>query len=144
MTKEQFLAFSLPFKLVCQVTDQKITKLAVLGAVYVDGQVSFFDTVESNHGFSSIKPVLRPLSEADSIIRTQFSYMINDQKHDQEVIDLFCSEHINTSDLVQDLNIEHLPFDSVMWLIRNHFDIGCFVEKGEAIETNELPSFSYY
>lgn len=144
MTKEQFLAFSLPFKLVCQVTDQNITKLAVLGAVYVDGQVSFFDTVESNHGFSSVKPVLKPISEADTIIRTEFSKYNLGKEHDKEIIHLFSLEHTNTSELLQEILIKDIPFDSVMWLIKNHFDIGCFVEKGEAIETNELPSFSYY
>jgi hypothetical protein len=147
MTKQQFISFSLPFKLVCQVTDKKnfkeVTKLAVLAAVYVDGQVSFFDTVESSHGFSSVMPILRPLSEADTIIRTEFSKRICGKDHDSEVIDLFSLEHTNTSDLLQDITIDNLPFDSVLWLIKNHFDIGRFVEKGEAIETNDLPSFSY-
>jgi hypothetical protein len=146
MTKLQFLAFSVPFKLVCRVIDKKskdVTSLGVLATVYVDGQVSFFCTIKSSYAFNSVMPVLRPLSEADTIIRTEFSKRSCGKDHDSEVINLFSLEHTNTSDLLQDITINNLPFDSVLWLIKNHFDIGGYVEKGEAIETNDLPSFSY-
>jgi len=125
MEKQQFISMSLPFKLVCQVTDKGVKKLAILSGVYVDGQVSFFDTVESNHGFSSVKPVLYPLSDYEEL-----GLDITDEIIIQNVID---KHEI----------IENVRFAVIQYLVEKHFDIYRLIEKKQAINVNTLPENPY-
>ena len=118
MTKAQFLAFSLPFKLVCQVTDKGETKFAELSAV-------FCDIVESSKGFSSIKPLLFPLTDFEKLnldITDEISIMNRIEKRDI---------------------IGSLDFSLVLRLIEEHFDILGLIEKDEAININNLVNFHY-
>ena len=126
MTKEQFLAFSLPFNLFCQVIDKgSDPKIAALGAVYVDGQVSFLDTIESNHGFSSVKPLLFPLT-------------------DFEKLNLDITDEISIMNRIEKKDIiGSLDFSLVLRLIEEHFDILGLIENDEAINVNSLANFHY-
>lgn len=152
MTKQEFLAMSLPFKLICQVTDRGFTKLAALGAVYIDGQVSFFDTVESEHGFESFKPILRPLSDLTKEIEHKGDKFVPLHKLFQPPVDkkdcdftnerksyqlhVHIGEDVLTYDVNKDCDIN--AFWIVQKLIEWHFDIAGLIEKGEAIDVNSL------
>lgn len=57
------LAPYLPHGIMCRVTDRGQSKTAKMKGLYSDGSCVFFDTIESDKGFSEIKPLLRPLSQ---------------------------------------------------------------------------------
>ena len=126
MTKEQFLAFSLPFGLFCEVLDKgNDPKFVKLSAVYNDGSCSFFDTVESDNGFKSVKPLLFPLTDFEKLnldITDEISIMNRIEKRDI---------------------IGTLDFSLVLRLIEEHFDILGLIEKDEAINLNNLVNFHY-
>lgn len=52
----------LPYKLLCKVIDQGNPTTSILNAVFTGGECCFHGLVESDHGFESIKPILKPLS----------------------------------------------------------------------------------
>ena len=135
MKKEEFLAISLPFGLKIDIiyhngsNDSKNTNLI---AKDLDGECDY-----------EVIPILRPLSELEQILLFEFEKYHQNIDCNNEIIELFCEEHIKTSDLVSEINIESLPFDTVIWMIKNHFDIAGFIEKGEAIDVNTLPENPY-
>ena len=135
MKKEEFLAMSLLHRLKINViyhngsNDSKNTNLI---AKDLDGECDY-----------EVIPILRPLSELDQILLSEFEKYHKNIDCDNEIIELFCEEHINTSDLISEINIEFLPFDTVIWMIKNHFDIAGLIEKGEAIDVNTLPENPY-
>lgn len=126
MTKAQFLAFSLPFGLFCQVLDKgNDPKFVKLSAVYNDGSCSFLDTIESNHGFSSVKPLLFPLT-------------------DFEKLNLDITDEISIMNRIEKKDIiGSLDFSLVLRLIEEHFDILGLIENDEAINVNSLANFHY-
>lgn len=93
---------------------------------------------------NEFKLILRPLSEATDIIKSAFNNKFELKiKFDSDIIDLFSLEHTNTSENIEDILIENLPFDSVLWLIKNHFDICGLIEKGEAVDYHTLSDFVF-
>ena len=135
MKKEEFLAISLPHRLKIDIiyhngsNDSKSTNLI---AKDLDGECEY-----------EIIPILRPLSELEQILLFEFEKYHQNIDCNNEIIELFCEEHIKTSDLVSEINIESLPFDTVIWMIKNHFDIAGLIEKGEAIDVNTLQENPY-
>ena len=133
MKKEEFLSFSLPYGLKAIYTP--------LNEPIVDFSTSRY-TMFVNKEYD-YKPILRPLSELEQILLFEFEKYHQNIDCNNEIIELFCEEHIKTSDLVSEINIESLPFDTVIWMIKNHFDIAGLIEKGEAIDVNTLPENPY-
>lgn len=135
MKKEEFLAMSLLHRLKINViyhngsNDSKNTNLI---AKDLDGECDY-----------EVIPILRPLSELDQILLSEFEKYHKNIDCDNEIIELFCEEHIKTNDLILEINIESLPFDTVIWMIKNHFDIAGLIEKGEAIDVNTLQENPY-
>ena len=89
--KTEQLASYLPYGLTCLVDEKHIV---TMNAVYSDGTCTFFDLVESNRGFKSIKPILKPLKEIDwqEFIDGNIGLM-SDNIHD--FIDYFVSDAAN-------------------------------------------------
>ena len=135
MKKEEFLAMSLPYRLKIDIiyhngsNDSKSTNLI---ATDLDREVEY-----------EVIPILRPLSELEQILLFEFEKYHQNINCDNEIIELFCEEHIKTNDLISEINIESLPFDTVIWMIKNHFDIAGLIEKGEAIDVNTLSENPY-
>ena len=129
MKKEEFLAMSFPFGLKTIWGNGKITKVYMF---------SIPTAILENSKF-----LLRPLSELDQILLSEFEKYHKNIDCDNEIIELFCEEHIKTNDLILEINIESLPFDTVIWMIKNHFDIAGLIEKGEAIDVNTLQENPY-
>lgn len=166
MTKAQFLSFSLPFGLFCQVLDKgNDPKFVKLSAVYNDGECSFFDTVESNHGFSSVKPILRPLSdlilEVDGKIglvelakihdeKTEWTLDLGefslkyayDKKNPQIWFDFQNNSFYAGFDSYGDYPVNN-QFELFEYIFKNHYDIAGLIEKDEAINLNNLVRFHY-
>jgi hypothetical protein len=118
------LAPYLPYGLMCQLTDQSKIKVAKLCGAYTDNSYAFFDTVESEHGYSKIKPILRPLSDLTLI----------GEKGEH----LFFPSHQLIKHLENNQDIFNCDYNEIDYLIRNHFDVFGLIEKGLAIDINKL------
>lgn len=165
MTKAQFLAFSLPFKLVCQVTDKGETKFSELSGVYFDGSAVFCDIVESNQGFSSIKPVLRPISDLTREIKgkiglvelakisfpetewtldlSDFAIKVAYDKKNPQVWFEYNNGFYAGFDSYGDYHINN-QIELFEYLFSNHYDIAGLINQGKAIDINTLSGFSFY
>lgn len=88
---------------------------------------------ELAYNYNEVKPLLRPISDADTIIRTEFSKFHKRETHDSLVINLFCEENIGNSDLIQDLELYHLPYECIQWLLARHFDVFGLLNSGDAV-----------
>lgn len=166
MTKAQFLAFSLPFGLFCQVLDKgNDPKFVKLSAVYNDGECSFFDTVESDHGFESVKPILRPISdlvrEIDGKIGlvelakisfpetdwtldlSDFAIKVAYDKKNPQVWFDYNNGFYAGFDIYGDYHINN-QIELFEYLFANHYDIAGLINQGKAIDINTLSGFSYY
>jgi hypothetical protein len=126
----QTISAYLPYQIKCLVDNKHKAELM---AVYFDGTCCFTDLVESEKGFESIKPFLRPISEADTIIRTEFAKFHKSESYDCHVINLFCEDNIGNSDLIQDLELYHLPYECIQWLLARHFDVFGLLDSGDAV-----------
>ena len=135
MKKEEFLAMKLPYGCKCIYSpfDEPYSIVE-----FGPSRYNMFVNKEYDY-----KPILRPLSELEQILLFEFEKYHQNIDCNNEIIELFCEEHIKTSDLVSEINIESLPFDTVIWMIKNHFDIAGFIEKGEAIDVNTLQENPY-
>lgn len=65
----------------------------------------------------------KPLSEMDKLIEDEFEKYNTNKNYNNEIINLFCAENIHTSEQLQDLDINKLPFECVFWLINNNYDL---------------------
>lgn len=129
-TKLEIFASYLPHKLKCLVDGE----VAELNAVYSDGSCTFFDLVESEKGFDSVKPILMPLSEID------FSMFIADASVGDFDSDDFYHEWIeffNYHSMDYDRTILECPNVILNWLLKHHCDVYGLLEKGEAVTPQE-------
>ena len=145
MKKEEFLSFSLPFGL------KGIDAMGDIAELIIFDKNGYFgtdldieeDAEELSNLDGNFLPILRPLSELEQILLFEFEKYHQNIDCNNEIIELFCEEHIKTSDLITEVIIENLPFITVFWMIKNHFDIAGLIEKGEAIDINTLPENPY-
>lgn len=124
MTKEQFLAFSLPFDL-CVFESNK-TPLRLTKANY--------NTLIDNE---KRLPILYPLSDLKKEINYKGNSIIpikNFARQDQKDIEI---------SIVESSFIELLSFYIILQLIEWHFDIAGLIDKGEAVDINTLADFYY-
>lgn len=130
MLKIEQISAYLPYKLTCLVDDKF---KAQLNSVYSDGSCTFCDLIESDKGFSSIKPILKSISDADTLIRTEFYRYESNKEFDKNIIDLFCFEFIGTEELLSEIELSNLPYKSMQWLLSNHFDVFGLLDSGDAV-----------
>lgn len=90
----------------------------------------------AKHNYSTIKPILRPLSEADVLIYNEFVKYNNNDPFDLEIINIFCFERIETES-VSDIDLNNLQYEAFEWLTRNHFDVFGLIPAGLAISYKE-------
>ena len=131
------LAPYLPYKLKCLVTDKGKYKIGSLFAVYDNGEYSFYDTIESEKGFSEVKPILRPISDLDWKIKVEFDKYDNKRIYDEEIINLFCEEN-GIDELLGNIELSSIRYECVEYIFKNHYDFFGLIEKGLAIDTNTL------
>ena len=112
-------------------------KVVELDYIKLSGYCVFKNIIESNYGHSHIQPILKPIWEADTYIRSQFSRFDNGLASDKEVIDLFCFDSINTDELLCEISLENLTHKSFMWLVKNKYDVFGWIESGEAVDYND-------
>ena len=124
------LAPYLPYDLMCEVKDQGKTKHEKLSGAYIDNSYAFFDTVESEYGYDSIKPILRPLSD----LPTEKDCWNELQEHCYDIdenLDYIC-------DFDGNLLKTSLSYRAVLILTKYHFDVFGLIEEGLAISYNGL------
>ena len=117
------LAPYLPYGLKCKLKDQGKETIGELSGCYSDNSYAFFDTVESEHGFEDIKPILRPLKD---LTKPHF--------HDG-------TENQNTRFWEFEIRkgyIVGLGYDSFVELIKHHYDVFGLIPKGLAIDINTI------
>lgn len=134
--KVEHLAPYLPYGLKVRLPYENVKTcrkyvIGTVGAIYSDGSIVCHDTVNASP--DRFKPILKPISEADTEIRTHFSLFFCCKQHDKQVIDLFCEEKIGEIELLQYLKIQELPYDSVQWLLSHHYDVFGLLESGDAV-----------
>ena len=88
---------------------------------------------ELAYNYNEVKPFLRPISDADIKIRTEWSKFHRCETYDKDVINLFSFEKLGTDELLQDLDLIQLPYDSIQWLLSNHFDVFGLLDSGDAV-----------
>ena len=138
------LAPYLPYSLKCQLVDQGETVIAKLCGAYTDNSYAFFDTVESEHGFDSIKPILRPLSDLIEEINHNGDIFYPCDKVSDDIAHLYLgtSEIPSNEEVVSNVISEHhvieLQYLFVGKLFEWHFDVFGLIEKGLAIDINTL------
>lgn len=86
---------------------------------------------------NNIRPILRPLSDLDSLLKTNFE-MLDSGLHDEEMVNLFCYENIGTDENLVDLDITKLPYECVEYMFRNHYDVFGLIGKGSAVDINKV------
>ena len=134
MLKTEQLAAYLPYSLMCMVDG----KQAKMDSVYSDGTCTFFDLVESQQGFKSIKPILRPFDD----IGPYFEKLFGCKEHGDvtEFLDEdFLDKHNNLSLVhLEYITATHIPYGTLSVLLKHHFDVFRLIEQGLAISINDL------
>ena len=138
MTKQEFMAMSLPYNLYCSVSDGKVNYNCVRQN-NVDYALEFHDNLIVSC------PILYPLSDLTKEIQHQgkkivpLSEIIEDDRCNSDV------QHL--SRMILNMDIKELclnyPFWVVQKLVEWHFDIALLIEKREAININTLHQNPY-
>jgi len=105
----------LPYGLRCKVVNDDKELIGTLTGLYADGCCVFADIVESEHGFESIKPLLKPLSELS----------------DEEIEDIERREGIDCVNIIG-FRTETLEYRTFQDLVSNHYDVFGLIDNGLA------------
>ena len=123
------LAPYLPYDLICEVKDQGKTKHAKLSGAYIDNSYTFFDTVESEHGYDSIKPILKPMTDILKPIN-------NDETNVTYASELKLYTNADKQyAITMTLGLSH---EAINELFKWHFDVFGLIPEGLAIDINTL------
>lgn len=135
------LAAYLPYGVKCQVDN----KIAELQAVYADGTCTFYDIVEAQQGFKSIKLCLRPLEDMTKQITINGKTFIPLLKvlklhpNSANFKYLFCDlEHVKNHSIKSDLTESFIEHCNIELLRAWHFDTDNLIPQGLAINLNTL------
>jgi hypothetical protein len=132
-----YLAPYLPYKLTCFIKNGKKYQIDFLQAIYNDAnkaECTFFNIVESQQGFKSVKPILKPLED-----------LLQDEKTCNE-INVFLKENgFAENDFQLFLNSLHVPGISWMqmqhllnFLYREHYDVLGLIDQDLAVSIYDL------
>ena len=81
---------------------------------------------------------LHSLSDLTLLINNEFANYRDKKDYDQEVIDLFCEENLGHLDELDELDINHIPYNCMEYMVKNHYDFNDLIKKGLAIDINTL------
>ena len=150
MTKQEFLAFSLPYKLFFRIeygSTNQPTGIYQMSGVYETYVVEGFN-YDDNVKTDKLKPILHPLTDLTKEIEH------NGEKF-TPYIELLRMSYFNVDDMTQDelndykdaysSNVDPMliPFLDGLKLIEWHFDLFNGIESGEAIDVNTLDENPY-
>lgn len=90
------------------------------------------------YGFELFKLILRPISELSELIVNEFGYYRMDMQSNQDIIDLFCFEVIESEEELIDLDLTALPYKTTEYIFKKHYDFFGLIDKGLAVDINEI------
>ena len=139
MTKQEFLAFSLPYKLKLQFKDRedkycRKQVIGTLGGIYSDRTIICHDTVNAYP--AKFKPILHPLSDLTKEIEHKGEKFM-------PMKEIAIYNPNNVEYLIECVVTGLVEYIVLRQLIEWHFDIANLIEKGEAIDVNTLPENPY-
>lgn len=109
-------------------------KVATLDAITQNGNCKFKHFTERDHGYSYIQPILKSIDQADKYILGEFIKHYSGNDCDMEVIVLFSYEKLGADEPLSELELNKIPHDSFMWMVRNKYDVFGWIATGEAVE----------
>ena len=135
MTKQEFLAMSLPFELKMWNKSEPY-KVYEMDGFFPPNAIHYKETNRSDYFYFETKPILRTLSDLTKEIEHNGEKFVPSKeiiKHrPNDLIDVSYVFSMNY------LEIESLPFWAILKLIEWHFDIANLIPVGEAIDINTL------
>jgi hypothetical protein len=137
MSTLSILSAYLPYNLTCLVDGKHAT---TLHAVYADGTCTFYNLVESEHGFSSIKPFLRSLKTANDYLQHERYSLFTegkDETAEHEAQAVFQDPIFKVEDTLHHSDIPKLSYAAMQWLLSHHVDVFDILSTDEAIEICE-------
>lgn len=122
----------LPYELRCQTVDRGRVVISELNAAYSDNSYTFMNIVESEKGFSDIKPLLKPMNALNVSYITELARHVStiDEKYTIEVAMKLIEE--------RKLKPLNMPYVIVQILLQWHFDVFGLIDKGLAKSILEL------
>ena len=136
MTKQEFLAMSLPYELKCKEVD--------LNTIF-NFTAKTYELMSILNWSNSYQPILRPLSDLKKKIEHNGEKFVPIKKIREEIGFGWCHDYEESIEFVQVSNLStlkekmlYLPFEFIQLLISWHFDIADLISKGEAIDVNTL------
>ncbi len=140
MTKQEFMAMSLPYKLKCQVSFRK--EILELDLIKTDSTFGF----KGSRYFKDCKPILRQLSDLTKPIEHGGEKFVPEIKLKELFggrirFDVYTFYNQVKESVVRDAGAYPVYFPCIngwLKLIEWHFDIAELIEKGEAIDVNTL------
>ena len=143
MTKQEFLAFSLPYELHGII----LNRVALINGIEYEKELPITwkgERFTGKCGFN-IKPILHPLTDLTKEIEyngevfvpiTRLKLLYEFESDNVCAIRMYINAGWTSS-------IVELPLDIVLQLISWHFDIAGLIDKGEAIDVNTLDENPY-
>ena len=124
MTKKEFVSMSLPYGLKVLIPESNTkgcrkTVIGTVGVVFDDGNIHCYDTVNASP--ERYKPILKPLSDAHKIIKSN---------------NLTIKTFLNAQCGI--INIEAIHAFELIQLVKYNFDVAGLIAKGQAIDINSL------
>ena len=131
MTKQEFLAFSLPYDLKISFYDdfRDCEFIEKIDGMYVDVYAIMSDSYDGNP--DKCKILLRPLSDLTKEIEHKGEKFVPIGRIKESQHHLFLRDDITNP-------LEGLQFSEFRKLIEWHFDLADLISKGEAIDVNTL------
>jgi hypothetical protein len=109
---------------------------------YCNGIIGFLNRNE-NYLLSQnpFKIILKPISDLDKLVRNEFEKYDAKQKHNEEIINLFCEEN-GVDEIIENIILSSLPYECVEFMFRNHYDFFGLIEKGLAVSVHDCSAIS--
>lgn len=115
----------------CKIVNGDKELIGTLTGLYADGSCVFADIVESEHGFESIKPLLKPLSEFESFIRDVW-----ENESDKQVMEYTSYEYLEEFGMyietIWETHTQYLPLGLYNILLKYHYDVFGLIDNGLA------------
>lgn len=117
------MSLYLPYELKCNVDGQIVR----LDAIYADGTYVFHDLVESENGFNSVKPILKPMEYLNDSYVSELAQMVVDFDSNYDL-------GYATKLIVQyKTKPTKMPYILFKKLIEWHFDVFGLIERGLSV-----------
>ena len=85
------------------------------------------------------QPILKPITDLDILIYNEFvKYRKDTESADKEIIENFCEE-VGVTDLLEITDLETLPYKTIEFMFKNHYDFFGLIEKGLAVSIHDVP-----